>query len=78
MMAAPKGAVFIWLSNALEYPKRLAAKHGREDLKVVGPSWLESDKWRGLELYGIILDHAAELTEKQHDLLNIARTRVRL
>jgi hypothetical protein len=77
MESAPNGAVFIWCNGHTNYPKMLARKIGRDDLRIEAPSWLE-DRWIGLELTGLIVDHAARLSARQWDGLQGARTRVRL
>jgi len=73
---APRGAVFVWCNGHLDYPQSLAFKLGRLDLRIVGPEWLE-DAWRGCNLTGLVLDHAADLTRRQVDGWNAALTRVR-
>lgn len=65
MQQAPIGAVYIWCNNLLDYPKRLADKLGRSDLKIVGTEWLENRRWRGVEISGLDIDHAARLTASQ-------------
>jgi hypothetical protein len=65
MQAAPKGAVFVWCNDAIDYPKRTAARAGRTDLKIVSPNWLDDETWRGLELSGLILDHALLLDARR-------------
>jgi len=77
LKAAPKNAVFIWVSGATQYPRDLARKLGREDLKIVGPDWLTSDRWRGLELSDIILDHALTLKGREWEAYDHAKTRIR-
>ena len=74
--AAPKGAVFVWCNGHTDYAIRLAQKIGREDLRIESPTWLE-DRWRGLELTGVVVDHAARLTDRQWDGYQGALTRVR-
>lgn len=76
MEAAPKGAVFVWCNGHTDYAVRLARKIGRDDLRVVSPAWLE-DRWLGLELAGIVVDHAAQLTDRQWDEYQRALVRVR-
>jgi hypothetical protein len=71
------GAVYIWVNNQLQYPRSLAKTLGREDLTVVSPGWLDSYQWRGMELTGVLLDHAARLKGDQWDHLFEARARVR-
>lgn len=76
MKEAPKGAVFVWCTGHIDYPILLARKIGREDLQIKTPTWLE-DRWRGLELTGVVVDHAARLTDRQWDGFHGAQTRVR-
>ena len=64
MLGAPVGAVFVGASSDLLYAKELARHLGRGDLRIVSPSWLEHS-WRGVSLKGLVVDHAAELTESQ-------------
>jgi len=76
MEAAPQGSVYLWVHGDVYYPKKLAEKIGRTDLKIVGPGWLENG-WLGVELTGLVVDHAAQLNERQsHGLLG-AITRIR-
>jgi len=73
---APKRAVFIWVNSDLSYPKTIARKENREDLRIVSPSWLSEQTWRGLELSGVIVDHAAWLNDEQYTALENLRTRI--
>lgn len=74
MEAAPKGAVFIWYGHT-DYAVQLARKIGREDLQIKSPAWIE-DRWRGVPLTGVVVDHAARLTDRQGDGFQGALTRV--
>lgn len=65
MTNSPKGAVFVWVNSHLDYPRQLARKLKREDLKIVSPGWLDGMQWAGLELTGLVLDHACDLTSEQ-------------
>lgn len=79
MLAAPHGAVFVWCNNgSAGYARDLAQKHGRDDLKVVTPQWLEDGKWQGHRLTGLIVDHAARLSAAQMAALHYASARVRV
>ncbi len=69
MQAAPKDALFVWVNGHLDYPKMLAKELGREDLKIVAPSFLDYDQWRGIRYSGVVVDHAAHLNDKQIDSL---------
>lgn len=56
MLVAPNNAVFIWCSDHVDYPKALAHKLLRADLKVVPLSWLDwppGDK----NITGVVVDH---------------------
>jgi hypothetical protein len=75
MQLAPLHAVFVWCSPNLYYPIKLAHQIGRNDLRIVAPNWLADNKWRGLELTGLVVDHAANLTEDQKEGLEGARCR---
>lgn len=78
MQAAPQRAFFIWPSrNSISYAKELAHKIGRADLQIVTPDWFDDQKWRGLELSGIVVDHATHLSVRQHQSLERARINVR-
>lgn len=68
MKAAPKDAYFVWCTPQLDYPKMLAKELGRSDLKVIRPYDLERDRMRGLQISGMVVDHAARLPEEQEDL----------
>jgi hypothetical protein len=76
MLFAPRGAHFIWVSNDISYPLALAKKCFREDLRIVGPSWITTEKFRAEVVHGIILDHAVRLTEEEFQQVFIARSRI--
>jgi len=76
MKSAPEGAVFVWCNEYVDWGRSLAHKIGRDDLKIESPSWLEG-RWRGIELTGIVVDHATRLTDRQWEGLQGALTRVR-
>lgn len=65
MIAAPIGCVFVWGSDDLAYPIALAAALSRQDLHVVGPSWLRTWLWNNQTYTGIVIDHAARLTQRE-------------
>ena len=70
MKDAPQGAVFVWCTDDLAYPNRLARALKREDIQIVGVSWVREERWRGARFPDfVILDHATRLTEKEFDLL---------
>ena len=66
MKMAPKGAVYVWLNNNLNYPRRLSETLGRRDLEIVAPSWLlnQKEKLLGTKTYPeMIYDHAIEMRD---------------
>lgn len=67
MKHAKPSAIFIWCNGNLQYPKELAKKLGREDLRIFRLSALDSDQLRGLDYPQIIIDHAGELTDRQRE-----------
>ena len=64
MKDAPIGALYVWCGGDLHYPKKLAMEIGRNDLRIVAPSFLEHDQWRGLRM-PVVLDHAFVATREQ-------------
>ena len=72
---APQGAIFIWDSQHTYYPKNLAREMGRDDLRIVPPSWIETDAFRSVRLTGVVVDHAANLNDRQREILDIVITR---
>lgn len=75
---APREAVFVWCNEDLYYPKRIAQTFKRNDLLIVGPSWITNDGWRGLELSGIVIDHFTRFNMEEWTKYQEALTRVRL
>ena len=64
MLHAPHGSVFVWLNGQLDYPKRIAQRIGRDDLRFVSLEMVRRGALRGLRLTGLVVDHAAH-PEKQ-------------
>jgi hypothetical protein len=60
MQSAPLGAIFVWGNGQLAYPRSLAARAGRKDLKIMGPSFFDirTSQWRGITK-AIVVDHGA-------------------
>lgn len=79
MLAAPPRAVFVCCNEQLIYPRQLAGRLRRKDLRIVGPSWLEDEGWRGGDFSAVVLDHALRLTDGQRrglsGLLSMVRQR---
>lgn len=80
MLAAQPGALFIWCNQCLDYPRDLAAKHNRRDLRIISPRQLGDHNLRGLELTGIVVDHAAieSMTDKEWRELHYLQAMVRV
>ena len=57
MEGAPAGALYVWCNGHLEYPKHLARKLGRDDLKIVSPEHYKVTS-RGRDVGSVVLDHA--------------------
>ncbi len=68
--------MFVWCNGRLDYPKALAKKLERRDLEIVAPSVFESNYFHGRRISGLVVDHAARLTDRQIDGLRFAETRV--
>lgn len=75
MREAPRGALFIWCTVDVRYPKALARHLGRSDLEIVSPSILSEGAYRlrGRRLSGIIVDHAGQPNADERDLLDELR-----
>lgn len=71
MKNAPKNAIFVWHSDNTEYPKALARSIDRNDLKIVGPSCINSRKWLGLNYSAVVVDHYAYLEMTRETRLNV-------
>lgn len=66
---APADSVFVWpVASSLFVPIGIARELGRDDLKIVSPSWLQRKNVYGVKL-NVVFDHAfgiAELNDEQH------------
>lgn len=72
LLAIKPGGVFIWCNDLIHYPKALAKKLGREDIKIYPLCNLENThKFVGMKVSEIIVDHAATLTPKIRETLQI-------
>lgn len=60
MLRAPRGCIYIWCSSDIRYPRQLAESIGRQDLKLVSPSWLLSEETRKTK-QPVMLDHATTM-----------------
>jgi hypothetical protein len=61
ILEAPRDAVYVWVNDVTGYPKYLAQKLGRTDLKVVPLSWLTGRSWQGFQK-SVVVDHAVDKT----------------
>ena len=76
MKDAKPNAVFVWCGSNTYYPEKLAQSLGRQDLKIVSPYWLRMESIRGREFTEIVVDHAADLTDSQHEAFLEAKHRI--
>lgn len=59
MLSAPSGSIYVWLNGNLEYPRGLAHRLCRDDLKIVSVSWITMQHFRARNITGLVIDHAA-------------------
>lgn len=52
----PKGGIFVWCNNYIEYPKELARRLERLDIQVKPASWLGIKRVQGLNI-PVVIDH---------------------
>lgn len=71
MSAAPKDAFFIWCNSRVDYAKALAYHLNRGDLHVRSPDWLSGERWHGMRITGIVLDHALILSTKELEAVHL-------
>jgi hypothetical protein len=71
--AAP-GALFVWCNNQIYYPKDLAKRIGRGDLRIIGPAGLDGPPLT-FGFPEIIVDHAALLSRRQHEAVEELRAK---
>lgn len=64
LQALKPDALFVWCNGHTAYPKELAQKLGREDIKIVSPDYVTSDNWKGLRFSEVVLDHAYHTCNK--------------
>lgn len=60
MQEAPRGAIFVWCNGQLSFPRHLAAKLGRSDLRIEGPGFFDIrvPRFKGVTT-PVVVDHAA-------------------
>jgi hypothetical protein len=76
MADCPKGAVYVWYNHHLDYPKQLAKFLGREDLKIVSPSWLSAENVTGKTFTGVRCDHAFDPEQRHWYALHLVKERI--
>lgn len=76
LKTAPLNAVYVWCNSKLEYPRRLAKTLHRDDIELVGPSYILSTAWRGRGDLRIGLDHALRLDDSEMECVNEMRAHV--
>jgi hypothetical protein len=75
MQQAPQNAVYFWRNTEFLEATRLAVAAGRDDLEIYGIDGLNNGRtemFLGQRLSGVVVDHAAKLTDEQkrnHDWL---------
>ena len=66
--ALPKGSLLVWCIDRLHYPRYLCETIGREDIKLVGPSWIINGYWRGSLFPAAAYDHDLMSLLNRHDI----------
>ena len=75
MRQSPQNAVYIWHDTQIHEAIRLSQGADRNDLEIYGVDCLDDARlevFRGQRLSGVVVDHAAKLTDEQkrnHDWL---------
>ena len=79
MQRAVWRSIYVWSTEDLRYPLRLAQLLDRTDLRIFGPSLLHNNGRRLKYLKkvrGIILDHACQPTEDEFNAYEAALERI--
>lgn len=74
MVEAPKGAIFVWCNERLDYPINLALhlEFDSQRIRIVRPSWLEHvENVAQCRKDLIVLDHACQLTPRQQEMFDL-------
>ena len=67
MLNAPSNSIYVWVNNHLDYPRRLAYRLGRSDLKIVRVDGLKDAVIGGHE--SVVIDHCAYVDENIRSIL---------
>lgn len=74
---APLQALYIWpVTNSLSYVKRLAESLNRKDLQIISLDRL-TPNLRGINITGIIIDHACILNKNHDYVIEMLKTYAR-
>lgn len=57
MQKLPQDGIFVWCNGHLAYPKALAQRLNRPDIRVVSPEFIRGDRWQGMEFTALEVDH---------------------
>lgn len=71
MRAAGRNSWYIWLNAELAYPRALARRIGRGDLRIVAPDALVTSRMHGTR--DPVVDHACRLQPDQESALRYFR-----
>lgn len=77
MRSAPRGSIYVWLHGNTKYPRDIADSLDRNDLIIVGIDWLDQRRYQGMELRGLIVDHAVDITPERYEKICDARAFLR-
>lgn len=71
MREAPQGALFVWCTSNLRYPRDLARSIWRCDLVIVSGEGM----WRhlGKRFSAVVFDHACDPSNEENELANALR-----
>ena len=77
MIAAKKGALYVWCNSRLNYPKNLAAYLHRSDLVILSPHMLTRERLQGYEFSEVVYDHAVRPSDVSDATANFVLTRIK-
>lgn len=73
---APQGAFFVWPVLATsDYPKLIAEKLGRTDLRIIAPYFLPNLVGRD-DIPAVVVDHAVQLKPEEREALHWINERI--
>lgn len=75
---APLNAIYVWpFGSSLNYAKRLAREHSREDLEIIPECFFRQDKIMSRRGIAVVIDHATELSREGMDAFRYAQHRLK-